>query len=122
MVGGEVGFHEQDLRTFGKKQVNGGESVEKADRLRQPPKQLKCPQCSSESLYKDGLRYLSSSESVQRWLCRNCGYRFSEKPPQKNQEWSINTQTLDSRRRICANQKEAKNLDPATETKLLREI
>jgi len=49
---------------------------------------------------------------------QNCGYRFSEKPLQKNQEWSINTQSnLTSKRRICANQKEAKNLDSATETK-----
>jgi len=64
------------------------------------------------------MRYLSSGESVQRWLCRTCDYRFSEKPPQKNQEWSINSQTsLTSRRQICAIQKEAKNLDPATEIK-----
>jgi len=41
------------------------------------PLGLKCPQCGSEKLYKDGLRYLANG-SVQRWLCRNCGYRFSE--------------------------------------------
>jgi len=38
---------------------------------------IKCPQCSSERLYKDGLRYLANSETIQRLLCRNCGYRFS---------------------------------------------
>jgi len=43
------------------------------------PKTLgKCPQCSSTSLYKDGLRYLSDGTSIQRWLCRNCGYRFTD--------------------------------------------
>jgi integrase/ribosomal protein L37AE/L43A len=36
-----------------------------------------CPECGSERLYKDGLRYLSNRQPVQRWLCRNCGYRFS---------------------------------------------
>jgi hypothetical protein len=29
-------------------------------------------------LYRAGLRYLSNGKTVQRWLCRNCGYRFSE--------------------------------------------
>ncbi|MEM3728785.1 MAG: tyrosine-type recombinase/integrase [Candidatus Bathyarchaeia archaeon] len=39
---------------------------------------LCCPQCGSTLLYKDGLRYLADSSSIQRYLCRNCGYRFSE--------------------------------------------
>ena len=37
-----------------------------------------CPQCGSKKLYKAGLRYLVDSRTVQRWLCRNCGFRFSE--------------------------------------------
>lgn len=37
-----------------------------------------CPQCGSKSLYKDGLRYLKDSSTVQRWLCKSCGYRFSD--------------------------------------------
>jgi predicted RNA-binding Zn-ribbon protein involved in translation (DUF1610 family) len=41
---------------------------------------LKCPQCGSKRLYKDGLRPLPDGSSVQRWLCRECGLRFSEKP------------------------------------------
>ncbi|MEM3694998.1 MAG: tyrosine-type recombinase/integrase [Candidatus Bathyarchaeia archaeon] len=41
--------------------------------------ELCCPECGSQLLYKDGLRYLSDGSTVQRWLCRNCGYRFSEK-------------------------------------------
>jgi integrase/Zn ribbon nucleic-acid-binding protein len=36
-----------------------------------------CPQCGSQKLFKDGLRYLWDGNAVQRWLCRNCGYRFS---------------------------------------------
>jgi len=36
-----------------------------------------CPQCGSKRLYKDGLRYLADGTPVQRYLCRNCGYRFT---------------------------------------------
>ena len=39
---------------------------------------LRCPQCGSGRLYRDGLRYLANGEPIQRWLCRDCGYRFSE--------------------------------------------
>ncbi|MEM2254803.1 MAG: tyrosine-type recombinase/integrase [Candidatus Bathyarchaeia archaeon] len=38
---------------------------------------LFCPECSSKRLYKDGLRYLADGSAVQRYLCRDCGYRFS---------------------------------------------
>lgn len=38
---------------------------------------VKCPQCGCSSLYKDGLRYTAEGQ-VQRWLCRSCGFRFSE--------------------------------------------
>jgi len=40
---------------------------------------LCCPECGSTKLYRDGLRYLADGSNVQRWLCRNCGFRFSEK-------------------------------------------
>ena len=43
---------------------------------------LKCPECGCERLYRDGLRYLADGSSVQRWLCRNCGHRFTK--PSKN--------------------------------------
>jgi len=39
---------------------------------------IKCPECGSTRLWKDGLRYLSNGATVQRWLCRDCGYRFSQ--------------------------------------------
>jgi len=39
---------------------------------------LRCPECGSAKLYRAGLRYLSNGKTVQRWLCRNCGFRFSE--------------------------------------------
>jgi integrase/ribosomal protein L37AE/L43A len=39
-----------------------------------------CPQCGSQRLFKDGLRRLKDGSSIQRWLCRGCGYRFSFGP------------------------------------------
>lgn len=41
-------------------------------------KAVHCPQCDSQNLYRDGLRELSNGSAVQRWLCRDCGYRFSQ--------------------------------------------
>jgi integrase len=35
--------------------------------------------CGGTRLYRDGLRYLANGEAIQRWLCRTCGYRFTEK-------------------------------------------
>jgi integrase len=39
---------------------------------------VRCPECGSNRLYKDGIRYSRSNRQVQRYLCRDCGYRFSE--------------------------------------------
>ena len=39
-------------------------------------KVVRCPECGSERVYKDGIRYTASGE-VQRYLCRDCTYRFS---------------------------------------------
>ena len=41
----------------------------------QPPK---CPECGSTKVWKDGHRKLADGSTVQRWLCRACGYRFSQ--------------------------------------------
>jgi len=40
--------------------------------------EVQCPECGSKLVYRDGLRCLSNGESAQRWLCRSCGFRFSE--------------------------------------------
>jgi len=39
---------------------------------------LRCPQCGSGRLYRDGFRYLADGKAVQRYRCRDCGYRFSQ--------------------------------------------
>jgi integrase/recombinase XerD len=71
---------------------------------------LKCPECSSGGpFYRDGLRY-ANTESIQRWFCRRCGYRFSErrrqgpmeKPLQENFYCPINTaNAIVSKRQVC---------------------
>ncbi len=65
----------------------------------------KCPQCGSSSLYKDGFRYISGG-SVQRWLCRECGYRFSES------QVSLGMSDKRGNSQVCVILQEAKNLAP----------
>jgi len=36
-----------------------------------------CPECSGKRVWKDGFRYTKHGD-IQRWLCRDCGLRFSE--------------------------------------------
>ena len=108
-----VGF--QNTSIFGEA---GSEKAGKSDNEESAGTNPLCPQCGSKRLYRDGLRYLADGSSVQRWLCRDCAYRFSERPSQEKSEWSINTDSdLPSRRQICATLKEAKNLEPQTEIK-----
>lgn len=71
---------------------------------------LSCPECHGSELFKDGLRYLSNGVQVQRYLCKKCGFRFSE-----GNNVNVVCQTSNSRQ-VCAILQEAKNLD-ATELK-----
>ena len=38
--------------------------------------ELRCPQCGSKKLFRDGIRYDRDGKQRQRWLCRSCGFRF----------------------------------------------
>jgi integrase len=80
-----------------------------------------CPDCTSQRLYKDGVRKTISGD-VQRFLCRDCGLRFSErgtqKPPQKKSKQSLNNHgVILSTYRLSAILQEAKKMDHATELK-----
>ena len=86
---------------------------------------LRCPQCGSMKLYKDGLRYLNNDNTIQRWLCRNCGYRFSETRCTHSKTLQrlsrIHTQSLKSDLAILSNRQvcellteESKNLTEVT--------
>ncbi len=37
-----------------------------------------CPQCGSKKLWRDAKRYTVYGDEIQRWLCRDCGLRFSD--------------------------------------------
>ena len=66
-----------------------------------------CPNCHSKRNWKDGTREIKNRE-VQRYICRYCGYRFSEN--------SYKGTWTNANRQLCAIKK-AKKLDTATETK-----
>ncbi|MBS7616500.1 tyrosine-type recombinase/integrase [Candidatus Bathyarchaeota archaeon] len=61
---------------------------------------LKCPECSSKRLYRDGLRYLADGQTVQRYLCRDCGLRFSW-PKAERQHGSKNLKTHEGHNEKC---------------------
>jgi len=54
-----------------------GKKNGKSDFARPPAQPLKCPECTSQRVWKDGIRYTGHGD-VQRYLCRSCGYRFSQ--------------------------------------------
>jgi integrase/recombinase XerD len=62
-----------------------------------------CPQCGSEKLYKDGFRYLNNNLSVRRWLCRECGHRFSETRASQNvlRKSTNSAPAIVSNRQVC---------------------
>lgn len=90
---------------------------------------VKCPECGSKRVYRDGKRYLENDSMVQRWLCRDCGFRFSDselllasKSMTRNLEGRLTKPLIAhewrSNRQIGATEtKGAKNLTSAAETK-----
>ncbi|MEM2112399.1 MAG: site-specific integrase, partial [Candidatus Bathyarchaeia archaeon] len=74
-------------------------------RLASPTQPPTCPNCGSARAWKDGLRKTESG-SIQRWLCRDCGFRFSSSSELKNKK--ENQQTL--KRRVCVADGAMKNL------------
>jgi len=37
---------------------------------------MRCPQCGSQKIWRDSHRY-RNQKTIQRYICRTCGYRFS---------------------------------------------
>ena len=74
-----------------------------------------CPECGSSSLYRDGFRYSPLGSSIQRWLCRECGFRFSMSNSDPNN--SKTDHSIEGNRQVCVILQEAKNLASATESK-----
>jgi integrase len=48
---------------------------------------LMCPHCRSRKLWRNGYRYTPFDDKIQRWLCCNCGRRFSD-PQDVEKAWS----------------------------------
>jgi integrase len=67
-----------------------------------------CPNCYSKRNWRDGVRETNFGE-VQRFICRDCGFRFSEK--------SYKDSLLSQNSQLCAVLEEAKKLGAATEIK-----
>jgi integrase len=65
----------QEISIFGKA---GSPNSGKSDSSESAGTSPLCPQCGSKKLWRDGLRYSPFGDRIQRWLCRNCGYRFSD--------------------------------------------
>jgi integrase len=84
---------------------------------------ITCPSCGSKRTWRDGTRRTRNGD-VQRYICRECGYRFSERPEippgsnpgrdfsyMKPNRHGFNRRSGLSNRQICASDtKEAKNL------------
>jgi integrase len=99
-----AGFRSSVGVSFSPKQVQtpDGKSDKDSVGLHQPPI---CPQCNSTRAWKDGLRY-NGNAVIQRWLCRDCGYRFSDPIQSDKKE---NQHTL--RYQVCVADGATKNLD-----------
>jgi len=76
MTRGKAGFTGNSiLGESGEKRRIGSRSAQTPPA--QPPIQPKCPECTSQKVWKDGVRSTRDGD-IQRWLCRACGYRFSQ--------------------------------------------
>jgi len=89
------GFHEEDCASsiLDKKRLNNGKL---GTAQPHPPKQprLQCPECSSKKIWKDGLRYLKDGSTIQRWLCRDCGFRFSQSTANNQVKVNVSVKVL----------------------------
>ncbi len=75
-----------------------------------------CPECGSTRFFRSGFRDGADGEPIQRFLCRKCGYRFSE--PGNNPQIVCRT---NRNHQICTIQK-VKNLVSTTETKTVGDL
>lgn len=79
----------RDSRNAGSTHILGkvGSTHRESASLTKPPtpcllESLHCPECASHRIYKDGFRYVKTETgqeiAIQRFLCRDCGYRFQD--------------------------------------------
>jgi integrase len=70
-----------------------------------------CPQCGSDKLNRNGFLVSADGFKLQKWLCRNCDCRFTEKPNDYKENRVI------PQRRVCTVLQDVKNMTPETEEK-----
>ena len=78
------------------------------------PTTIRCPECGSQRVWKAGIRYTPYGE-IQRYLCRNCAYRFSHsegsepfEPHQKVHRQILNCgSAIPFSRQVCVSQTKA---------------
>jgi integrase len=76
-----VGF--QNTSIFGEVgSQNNGKSDLTGSAGASPP----CPRCRSKRVWKDAHRYSVFGDKIQRWLCQDCGFRFSD-PNDVKKSW-----------------------------------
>jgi ribosomal protein L37AE/L43A len=90
-----------------------------------------CPKCSSKKVWSNGVRYPMFGDRIQRWLCRECGTRFSDREDLKAAKKTvetvemIETQSLKSKDninstcQICDEEMSKFSVNPTRETKNL---
>ena len=91
MARGKAGFHKRLKARTRQSGLNDGKSAE-AMRSAQSPKL--CPLCQSELFWKDGLRRLKDGSLLQRYICRSCGFRFSDSAANRQVEVDVSQQRL----------------------------
>ena len=78
-----------------------------------------CPECSSKKIWKAGNRYVDNLK-VQRFLCRDCGFRFTD--PEFTRKSVLNKNQQSGSCQICVPlTKEAKNLAAEQQKEVLQE-
>ena len=57
-----------------------------------------CPQCGSKKIWRDGSRYSIFGDKIQRWLCRDCGFLFSDAEDLQKAKKAVETvETVDTK-------------------------
>jgi integrase len=98
---GEAGFY---LSAYSAKRVQ--KTTRKWDNPpAQPP--ISCPECSSTRFWRDGVRKTREGP-IQRYICRECGFRFSGSSLRDKNEEGYTTEC-----RVCVSEGEMKNLTTA---------
>jgi len=75
----------------------------------------RCPKCGSDKLNRNGFLVSADGFKAQKWLCRNCDCRFTEKP----NDYKV-TRTIPNGR-VCAIRMDVENMTPETDEKTVLE-